>query len=62
MYDTGLIKGNVFLAIEMGAAITLLIEVASIAIALAYVAQMTRGLKRRIDNTRMFPQNWNRSY
>ena len=46
MYDIRLYKGNAFLAIEIGGAFTLLVEVASLATAVAFVGQISRGLKK----------------
>ena len=46
MYDIRLIKENAFLAIEIWVAITLLVEVALIAMALAFVTQISRGLQK----------------
>ena len=48
MYDIRLYKGNSFLAIEIGGALTLLVEVASLATSISFVAQITRGLKKEI--------------
>ena len=48
MYDTRLIKGKTFLAIEIGGAATLLVEIASLATSVAFVAQITRGLKKEL--------------
>ena len=46
MYDIRLYKGNAFLAIEVGGAFTLLVEIASLATAVSFVGQITRGLKK----------------
>ena len=48
MYDIRLIKGNAFLAIEIGGAFTLLVEVASLAMSVSFVGQITRSLKKEM--------------
>ena len=46
IYATRLIKGNAFLAIELGGAVTVLLEITALALALSFVCQITREVKR----------------
>ena len=48
MYNIRLVKGNAFLAIEIGMTITLLVEIASMATSLAFIGQITRALKKEL--------------
>ena len=48
MYEIRLYNGNTFLAIEIGGAFTLLVEVASLATSIAFIGQITRTLKKEI--------------
>ena len=46
MYDIRLYKGKAFLAIEVGGAFTLIVEIASLATSVSFIGQITRGLKK----------------
>ena len=48
MYEIRLYNGNTFLAIEIGGAFTLLVEVASLATSIGFVGQITRTIKKDI--------------